>query len=332
MQYYYPVQMVLRNGASAAIKSRKYSQAVTFLEEGRSVFWSQALHLRTPMGKLESENPELAKELKSISHLLEQDSQREASWSLSDPSGKRLTTEQEAVLNRNRHRKWLSVIDRIRSLDGFRDFLLPTPFEALQKAATHGPIVMLNASDSTCDALIITLSDVTHVALPRCTPENIRMLVKVTQIACGARQGSILQSQINDFSTTMRDLPKVHREDRQGRPVKMQVANDEELLQKVLAISWVSVAKPILRSMNLKVSQLLYLQRDSRVYVLCRKRTRLAAYGGVPLDHSLSFPFTRQVSITLKSQRVSLITSFHLLPRRLNHSSPINHSPLMSSS
>jgi hypothetical protein len=198
--------------------------------------------------------PELAKEFKSISYLLEQDSQRDASWNLSGPSEKRLTTEQEAVLNRKRYHEWLSVVERIRRLDGFRDFLLPTPFEVLQKAATYGPIVMLNASDSTCDALIITLSNVTHVSLPRCTPKDIRMLVKMTQIACGARQGSVFKSQINALSATMRDSPKVHREDRHGGPAKMLVANDEEVLQEVLAMLWVSVAKPILRSMNLKVS------------------------------------------------------------------------------
>jgi hypothetical protein len=69
-------------------------------------------------------------------------------------------SEREAARYRRLHRNWLSVLEHIRSLDGLRDFLLPTPFDKLQKAAARGTIVILNASDSGCAALIVTLSNV----------------------------------------------------------------------------------------------------------------------------------------------------------------------------
>jgi hypothetical protein len=128
----------------------EYSKAVAFLEEGRSIFWTQALRLRTPLDQLRSKDPHLAKEFTDLSRLLELGSQREASWSLSNPSEKRSSTEQEAALYGKCYRDWLSVLEQIRSLDDFHDFLLPTPFERLQKVTVHGTVVILNASDSGC--------------------------------------------------------------------------------------------------------------------------------------------------------------------------------------
>jgi hypothetical protein len=180
-----------RNAAASAIQSGEYDKAITFLEEGRSIFWSQALQLRTPLADLESEAPSLVKEFKDLSHALEQGSQREASWSLSGPSEKRLNAEKEAARYRRLHHSWVSVLERIRSIDGVHDFLLPTPFDKLQKAAAHGPVVILNASDSGCAALVVTLSNIEHVPLPRCTLKNIGMLAKLIQTACGAKHGFV---------------------------------------------------------------------------------------------------------------------------------------------
>jgi serine/threonine-protein kinase HSL1 (negative regulator of Swe1 kinase) len=96
-----------------------------------------------------------------------------------------LNTEREAARYRSLHRSWLSVLERIRSLDGLRDFLLPTPFDKLQKAAARGTIVILNASDSGCAALTVILSNVAHVSLPRCTFKSVGMLAKMIQTVLG---------------------------------------------------------------------------------------------------------------------------------------------------
>jgi hypothetical protein len=155
-----------RDAAASAVRSGEFGKAITFLEGGRSLFWTQALQCRPPLAELESKAPSLAKEFKDLSHALEQGSQREASWNLSGPSEKRLGTEQEAARYRSVNRSWLSVLERVRSLDGFRDFLLPTPFDKLQKAAAHGTVVVLNASDIGCATLTITLSHIVHVPAP----------------------------------------------------------------------------------------------------------------------------------------------------------------------
>jgi hypothetical protein len=242
-----------RNAAAAAIQSGEYGKAITFLEEGRSVFWSQALKLRPPLADLESKAPSLVKEFQDLTHALEQGSQREASWSLSGPSEKRLKTEQEAARCRSLHRSWLSVLERIRSIDGLHGFLFPTPFDQLQKAAAHGPVVILNASDSGCAALVVTLSNIVHVPLPRCTLKNIGMLAKMIQTACGAKGGFVTKSQIQALNKTMRDLPESTREDRYSILAPSIAANTDDIFQEVLTILWTSVVEPIFRSLNLTV-------------------------------------------------------------------------------
>ncbi|KAG1815964.1 uncharacterized protein BJ212DRAFT_1355719 [Suillus subaureus] len=52
--------------------------------------------------------------------------------------------------------QWDDVVSPICLLPDFRRFLLPPLFSDLQKAAKGGPVVILNASKYSCDALFIT--------------------------------------------------------------------------------------------------------------------------------------------------------------------------------
>ena len=52
--------------------------------------------------------------------------------------------------------EWQYVVDKVRSrLNGFSRFLLPPHFNDLQQATEGGPVIIVNASKYTCDALII---------------------------------------------------------------------------------------------------------------------------------------------------------------------------------
>ncbi|KAG2740892.1 hypothetical protein P692DRAFT_20880765 [Suillus brevipes Sb2] len=58
------------------------------------------------------------------------------------------------------------VISRIRMLPGLSRFLLPQLFPDLQEAARDGPVIIVNASQYGCDALIITSTqDPVHIPL-----------------------------------------------------------------------------------------------------------------------------------------------------------------------
>jgi tetratricopeptide (TPR) repeat protein len=70
-----------RDAAACAIRLAQYDIAVELLEEGRAVFWSQALQLRTPMTDLRDAAPELEEQLRHISLALEQGSVRDICFS-----------------------------------------------------------------------------------------------------------------------------------------------------------------------------------------------------------------------------------------------------------
>ncbi|KAG2127531.1 CHAT domain-containing protein [Suillus clintonianus] len=62
--------------------------------------------------------------------------------------------------------QWNDVVSRIRMLPDFSRFLLPPLFSNLQKAAEEGPVIIVNASQYGCDALIIfSAQDPVHVPL-----------------------------------------------------------------------------------------------------------------------------------------------------------------------
>lgn len=62
-------------------------------------------------------------------------------------------------------REWDELVERVRKLDGFADFLQPPTVDALLPAAEHGPVAMVNISRWRCDALIVRPTDVTTVPL-----------------------------------------------------------------------------------------------------------------------------------------------------------------------
>jgi CHAT domain-containing protein len=61
--------------------------------------------------------------------------------------------------------EWDDVVSRIRMLPDFSRFLLPPLFSDLRKAAEEGPVIIVNASQYSCDALIV-LSDRDPVHVP----------------------------------------------------------------------------------------------------------------------------------------------------------------------
>jgi hypothetical protein len=71
-----------RDAAPCAIRSARYGEAVELLEEGRAVFWSQALQLRTLMTDLLDMAPELEKDLRRISRALGQRSLQDVAVNL----------------------------------------------------------------------------------------------------------------------------------------------------------------------------------------------------------------------------------------------------------
>jgi tetratricopeptide (TPR) repeat protein len=163
------------DAAACAIRAGRPERAVEVLEAGRSVLWAQILNLRTNLTNLAQQAPDLATRLDQIRTLLDTPppatTTEPIAASTGDPIEPLRAAQNRAVEDRVRlAREFDDLLTQIRSLDGFKHFLEPTPFIQLRTAATGGPVVVVNTSRHGCHALLITtngvqvvdLSDLTH--------------------------------------------------------------------------------------------------------------------------------------------------------------------------
>jgi hypothetical protein len=242
-----------RNAAACALRAGYLDLAVELLEEGRNIFWSQALKLRTPFDELHHKAPDLALKLQNISRALEQGALRDVSSNSSDTK-RRLSLELEAAHYRRLDRDWLSAVEEVRRLDGFESFLRPSPLAELQSAAANGPVVILNSSESGCAAVIMTSSDIHHVPLPKFTMKIAQTLVKLIQYACGMRTDKVTKWMLKDLMAQTQSHPEpFYRDDRHGKLNSNGMATSDDIFLSALAILWTSVAEPVIRCLAMTV-------------------------------------------------------------------------------
>lgn len=144
--------------------------AVELLDQGRMVFWNQFSRLRLPredLSALERAEPTLTEEYEKLSEQLK---------GLFDKPGDLQTPETRALMS-----QLDNLISRVREVPNFSNFLSPLPFSDLRAAARDGPVIIVNASSHTCDALIVLATcDPVHI------PLNITM-DKVSRLASDFR-------------------------------------------------------------------------------------------------------------------------------------------------
>ncbi|KAG1730546.1 CHAT domain-containing protein [Suillus paluster] len=143
------------DAASCTIRRNDLQRAVELVEQGRGQQWSLASRLRTPLEDLESASLPLAHKLSELSKRL---SDAQGSTGIVDrAAADRATTEYGRLT-----KEWDNVVVEIRDIPGLSQFLLPPSYEDLQAAASHGPVIIFNASKYSCDALIVPTSGQPH--------------------------------------------------------------------------------------------------------------------------------------------------------------------------
>lgn len=239
------------NAACCAINAGQIEKAVELLEHGRTIFWSQALQLRTPLDELMTVSPILAEKLRTISTALEQGSQRDVSRQNNMAMEKQMSLEQETSHFRRLNDEYLDILNEIRQLDRFKDFLLPNSVESLRLAAANGPIVILNGAKSQCDALIITSTTIGCVPLPNVDYSHPKSLHMILQAALSSNGTSPVllkeaRSLLQASSQTRLHAARVSDED---------YMKPEILLQGVLWLLWKDIVQPVLQFLNLQVGR-----------------------------------------------------------------------------
>ncbi|KAG2086385.1 uncharacterized protein F5147DRAFT_781650 [Suillus discolor] len=128
------VSSLATDAFSCSVHHHALTTAVELVEQGRAVFWTQLAHFSTPLDEL----------------------------SVSGDTG---STEDQSPQIQQLTMQWDDVASRICMLPDFPWFLLPPLFSDLQKAAEDGPVIIVNASQHCCDALIV-LSNQNPVHVP----------------------------------------------------------------------------------------------------------------------------------------------------------------------
>ncbi|KAH7905794.1 CHAT domain-containing protein [Hygrophoropsis aurantiaca] len=199
------------NAASCALRRHEPDTAVELLEQGRGVIWTQMANLRTPLEHLCRVNvlgERLATNLQQISSQLNRSSG-------SMQQGKESSScDAEAQHHQHLAEEWDSVVSQVRQVEGFSRFLLPPLYSNLQQAAAEGPVIVINASKYSCDAIIILLDrSPCHVPLPNITLGDISELSSTFASVLKESHNQTQQTQIVSSLRNLWDLvvhPIVH--------------------------------------------------------------------------------------------------------------------------
>ncbi|KAI6096059.1 hypothetical protein EDD16DRAFT_696760 [Pisolithus croceorrhizus] len=128
--------------------------AVELPEQGRALLWTQLARFRTPLDDLRDSGQkrrELAERVAWPNAFLDH-----APSNLSAVGTSKTTVEAEVRLYTDRAVEREAVIGKVRQLDGISRFLLSLIFGDLREAASEGPVIVINKSCTSLDAIIIS--------------------------------------------------------------------------------------------------------------------------------------------------------------------------------
>ncbi|QRV99312.1 CHAT domain protein [Ceratobasidium sp. AG-Ba] len=182
------VRDIVTEAAAAAISSDNFTLALEWLEEGRSIVWNQMIRLRIPLDDLFAINPAMASQIQEIARNLDKAS---APYATSlDQTSDGHSFQQAAQEHRRLTVKWENLLEEVRQLPGFDNFLLPKPFSELANASKHTTVVLVNMHSTRCDAIALKQGStgVLPISLPNFSLTKAKEIQgRLTQFLQGAR-------------------------------------------------------------------------------------------------------------------------------------------------
>ena len=235
-----------------AIKAGDPKRAVELLEQGRGLLWSRLNHYQYPLDRLRDVEPILAKKYEELSKRLENLAISPVSLELRRATDKMM--EELHVASK----EWDEVVEQIRKLDGFSDFLKPLRYDSLRKAATDGPVIIINVSNHhrCSEAIIIhNQDDPVVISLPDASSHQIYKYWESLEVCiCALRckrygpRGDSLDDSDNSYC-----LVSSNSEERKEY--------ERAVLKYVLRSLWKSIVQPVVKKL-----QELSIQPGSRIW------------------------------------------------------------------
>lgn len=139
--------------------------ALHLLELGRGVLGASLEEIRGDVAELSEKHPGMAERLICLQDELQVP---HSEMTIQDTARRRHRPSKREHLNRrfDAGREFDQLVDDIRKLSGFQDFLLPPSDVEIRSAAKNGPIVVINVSELRCDALVVQPHQIHVVPLP----------------------------------------------------------------------------------------------------------------------------------------------------------------------
>lgn len=199
-------------------------------------------------------------------------------------------------------REWDEVVEKVRRLEGFEDFLRPPKVTDLLPAASGGPVVMVNVSRWRCDALIVEQRGVRTVLLEQLTLEETsrrasEYLEVLHKVEDALRE--LLQAEDEAMGASAR--APIVRYRRAKQALDAAVAAVDVMLIDLQRWMWDAIAEPVLEELGLTGTPV----GDSSVWprvwwcptgVLTVLPLHTAGYHGDPQDGSARTVLDRVVS------------------------------------
>ena len=234
------ISSLTTSAASAAFSQGDIEKALEWLEQGRCLVWGQLNQLRTPLDRLRAHDEHLAHLLSDISGALETSGSRRSSESLSGDStlSQKMSLQDEAHLHIRLAREWSQLLDKIRRIPQFRDFLrLPQASYLMKHLPPDGLVILVNVHEDRCDALALISGTVAPLHIP---------LDFTYDEAAELRER--LRHFISSRKVRMREV------DRAGRTVRLPNAEKRSEIHLVLEALWLRMVRPILDALAYPVS------------------------------------------------------------------------------
>ncbi|CAA7267076.1 unnamed protein product [Cyclocybe aegerita] len=224
----FEVATVTTKAIAACIEYEQLERAVEFVEQSLALTFQQLLDLQTDLSALKEKFPGYASMLETISADLQKIAITTRSQS---PYGSSASRSSQWDLQRKLAMKRDALLKTVRELPEFENFLLPVPFRSLRRAADKGPLVVINCSSKTCDAVIMSQGGkLLHTRLRGVSVDNV------------AKQYERLRMALRQYGIHSRD---VNSHDRAGQRVVSKQVNGETIIQDILAWIWSLIVFPV---------------------------------------------------------------------------------------
>ena len=148
--------------ASYQVDRHQIEEAITTLEKGRALLWSEMHHLRVPTDQVLQADQQLGQRLAAVNRELDEltksilpgfklntDDHVADDLRAVDPFGRLLVKQRQLWKERG------DLISQIQALPGFHNFLKSPSFDTLRSAASSGPVIIINHSKWRSDILIL---------------------------------------------------------------------------------------------------------------------------------------------------------------------------------